>query len=65
VIEDGQEIGRICSAARSPEQAWFWSLYLDGEARNHVPASGHAATLEEAKAQFRASLERLKAWPQR
>jgi hypothetical protein len=67
VIEDGEVIGRIYEvhAARSPEMAWFWSLYLDEEARNHVPASGHAATLEGAKAQCRTSLERFKAWPQR
>ena len=66
VIEDGEPIGRIYEVpAAPPDRAWFWSLYLDGEARNHVAASGHAATLEEAKAQFRTSLERFKAWPQR
>jgi hypothetical protein len=66
VIEDGEPIGRIYEVhAAPPDRAWFWSLYLDGEARNHVTTSGHAATLEEAKAQFRTSLERVKAWPQR
>jgi hypothetical protein len=66
VIEDGEVIGRIYEVpAAPPDRAWFWSLFLDGDARHHVTTSGHAATLEGAKAQFRASLERFKAWPQR
>jgi hypothetical protein len=66
VIEDGEEIGRIYQVhAAPPDRAWLWSLYLMGAARDHVTTSGHAATLDESKAQFRASLERFKAWPQR
>ena len=66
VIEDGEVIGRIYEVhAAPPDSAWFWSHFLDGDAHHHVTTSGHAATLEEAKAQFRTSLERCKAWPQR
>ena len=66
VYEDGEKIGRIYQVhAAPPDRAWFWSHFLDGDARHHVTTSGHAATLEEAKAQFRTSLERFKAWPQR
>jgi hypothetical protein len=44
VIEDGEEIGRIYQAhAAPPDRAWFWSLYLMGQARDHVTTSGHAA----------------------
>ena len=66
VYEDGEEIGRIYEthAPSRPGLAWFWSLYLMGGARGHGKANGHAATFDEAKAEFWSSLERFRAWPQ-
>ena len=54
VIEDGEVIGRIYEqhAARSPEQAWFWSITALIPNPDRHRTSGHAATFEDAKAQF-------------
>ncbi len=68
VHEDGKEepIGCIYErhAPARPELAWLWSItslqFWAG--RHEVTTSGHAATLDAAKAAFRANWERLKAW---
>jgi hypothetical protein len=54
VIEDGEEIGCIYQvrAPSRPEQAWFWSITALTPNSLAVPTSGHAATFEDAKAQF-------------
>ena len=54
VFEDGEKIGRIYQvhAARSPEQAWFWSITARIPNPTGAPTNGHAATFEDAKAQF-------------
>jgi hypothetical protein len=54
VIEDGEVIGRISEvhAARSPEMAWFWSITALTPNPTGAPTNGHAATFEDAKAQF-------------
>jgi hypothetical protein len=54
VCEDGQKIGRIYEvhAARSPEQAWYWSITEMVPNPVGTPTNGHAATFEDAKAQF-------------
>jgi hypothetical protein len=57
VLADGKVVGRIyedASASTPPEMRWFWSV------TSIVPAVpngtyGHAATLDEAKAKFRAA----------
>ena len=54
VLEDGEKIGRIYQvhAARSPEQTWFWSITALNPNPTGTPTNGHAATFEDAKAQF-------------
>jgi hypothetical protein len=61
VLADGKVVGRIyedASASTPPELRWCWSITLI------VPASpaayGTAATLDEAKAKFRAAWEKAK-----
>jgi hypothetical protein len=57
VLADGKVVGRTyedASASTPPELRWFWSVTAI------VPAipnrtNGHASTLEEAKAGFRAA----------
>jgi hypothetical protein len=60
VIEDGEVIGRIYEvhAARSPEQAWFWSITALTPNPTGTPTNGHAPTF--AKAQFQEHW--FKAW---
>jgi hypothetical protein len=47
-----------------PGRAWFWALHIIGAHRAGVATSGYAASLEDAKAAFRASMERYRAWAQ-
>jgi hypothetical protein len=66
VHEDGRKeaIGRIYRdpAATRPENRWFWSIYVMGNARDHVKADARAPTLDEAKRQFAEAWEAFKAW---
>ena len=57
-------IGRIYEghAPFRPELAWFWALHLMGPARGRVRTDGNAATFEEAKENFAASMQAFKAW---
>jgi hypothetical protein len=58
VLADGRVVGRIYEqggVGTPPDMRWFWSVMI-------VPAVpnvtyGHAATLDEAKAKFRAAWE--------
>ena len=60
VLANGKVVGRIyedATASTSPELRWFWSVTAI------VPAipnrtNGHAPTLDEAKAKFRAAWEK-------
>jgi hypothetical protein len=63
VYEDGQKIGRLREehAPARPERAWYWSITVIGGPRGHVRTEGHAATLDQAKADFRAHWEAFKA----
>jgi hypothetical protein len=63
VYEDGRKIGRLREehAPAKPELAWYWSITVLGPGRGRVRTEGHAATLEQAKADFRAHWEVFKA----
>jgi hypothetical protein len=63
VMEDGQSIGRI-REEREPKRGreWFWSLTITGAHHAGVLTWGYGASLEEAKAAFRASLDGYRAW---
>ena len=54
VFEDGECIGRVYEvyAPPSPDMAWFWTITAPTPNPLVVLTSGHAATFEEAKAQF-------------
>jgi hypothetical protein len=63
VLADGKAVGRIYEDAdlsTPPDLRWFWSVT---EIVPAVPNGtyGHAATLDEAKAKFRAAWEKAKA----
>ena len=66
VFDNGETVGRIYEdrAAHLPEGRWFWALNeAAGDAHQAgVRTSGRAATLDHAKAAFRASLDGYKAW---
>ena len=63
VLEDGQSIGRIREEREpKPGREWFWSLTITGAHWAGVPTWGYGASLEEAKAAFRASLDGYRAW---
>ena len=63
VMEDGQTIGRIMEERESkPGRAWSWFLQIAGAHRAGVLTWGYGASLEDAKAAFRASLDGYKAW---
>jgi hypothetical protein len=49
-------------AAPIAESRWAWFLQIVGASRASVPMTGRAATLDEAKAAFRASYEKYEAW---
>jgi hypothetical protein len=61
VHEDGTEVGRIYEDRRAhlASNRWFWAHNLIG--LPHTKSYGRAATFEDAKAQFLASLEAFKA----
>jgi hypothetical protein len=54
VLEDGQEVGHIYKqyAPATPEMAWFWSITEMVPNQTGAATSGHAATFEDARAQF-------------
>jgi hypothetical protein len=63
VLADGKVIGRIyedASASTPPDMRWFWSITEIVPAMPNM-TNGHAATLDEAKAKFRAAWEKAKA----
>ena len=64
VLKDGNEIGRIYEkhAPASPDQAWFWSITEYVEPRSGLRASGMSETLDAAKAAFRDSYDKWRAW---
>ena len=56
-------IGRIYEQRGSPESLrWFWSLYGVFGKPADMRTDGHAATLDEAKAQFETAWHRWLAW---
>jgi len=63
VYEDGQEIGRLREehAPARLELAWYWSITASGPGPWPRAHRSHAATLEEAKADFRTHWEAFKA----
>jgi hypothetical protein len=64
VVDDGAVIGHICEDLASPELRWFWSIFESHPGPRRLAKTGRAPTLDEAKAQFRASWERFKSYGQ-
>jgi hypothetical protein len=62
VIEDGRAVGRMCEDRYSPpELRWFWSIIVIIDSRLGIVTNGRTATLDEAKARFRDSWDRVSA----
>jgi hypothetical protein len=55
VLEDGQEVGHIYKqhAPAAPELVWFWAITEMVPNQTGSVTCGHAATFDDAKAQFR------------
>jgi hypothetical protein len=63
VRDDGRPIGRIKEEREPvPGRGWSWWLHITNAHEAGVATSGYAASLEDAKSGFRASLDRYKAW---
>jgi hypothetical protein len=63
VIEDGKVIGRIYEDLYTPPDVrWFWSITaFHVDPRLEIITHGRVPTLDEAKAQFKSSWERVRA----
>ena len=64
VYDDGRPVGRIYQkhAPASPDLTWFWSITEYVEPRSGLRTSGMAETLDAAKAAFRDSYDKWRAW---
>jgi hypothetical protein len=64
VLDDGKPVGRIYErhAPAGPDLAWFWSITEYVEPRSGLSTSGTVATLDEAKAAFRANWDSWRSW---
>jgi hypothetical protein len=63
VIDDGREVGRLYEDRHAPpEMRWFWSFIAIGAHRAGIRTNGRAATLEEAKEQFRTNYRKWLVW---
>jgi hypothetical protein len=67
VLDDGRPVGRIYErrAPASATQTWHWSITEYVEPRAGLRTSGTSSTLNEAKAAFKASWLRWRAWAAR
>lgn len=62
VDRDGDLVGTIMQSTMDPRGGrWRWSLWSDKRTGRLPPHDGNAATLDDAKAAFRAAWERKKA----
>jgi hypothetical protein len=60
IVADGRNVGRVYEDRHSrPELRWFWSITVYVDPKQGINTSGRAASLEEAKAQFRSSWQRF------
>jgi hypothetical protein len=64
VLDNGKPVGRIYErhAPASPDQTWFWSITEYVEPRSGLRTSGMTGTLDAAKAAFRNSYDKWRAW---
>jgi hypothetical protein len=53
IVENDRDVGRLYEDRHSrPELRWFWAISIYVDPKLGITASGRAASLEEAKAQF-------------
>ena len=64
IVLDGKPIGHIYQrhAPANADVAWFWSVTAYVEPRSGLRTSGTTGTLDAAKAAFRNSYDRWRAW---
>ena len=61
VVEDGRPVGRIYEDRHAaPDLKWVWSVTVYVHPMRKIVTAGNAPTLDEAKAAFRTSWERVK-----
>jgi hypothetical protein len=61
IRHDGRDVGRLYRSTFAREVRWQWSIYIIDNIRrvDGVPISALAESLQEAKAQFKVSFERM------
>jgi len=64
VLDDGMPIGRIYQrhAPANADVAWFWSITTYVEPHSGLRTSGMTDTIDAAKAEFRDSYDKWRAW---
>ena len=62
IVADGRAVGRIYEDRHTPpDLRWFWSITVYVDPKQGINASGRAASLDEAKAQFLSNWQRCRA----
>jgi hypothetical protein len=60
IVAHGRDVGRLYEDRHSPELRWFWSITTYVDPKLGITRSGHAASIEEAKAQFLANWQKCR-----
>jgi hypothetical protein len=60
IVEDGRDVGRLYEDRHSkPELRWFWSITVYVNPKLGITTSGRAPSIDQAKAQFLASWQKI------
>ena len=60
IVKDGRDVGRLYEDRHSrPELRWFWSITVYVNPNLGIVTSGRAPNLDDAKAQFLRSWEKV------
>ena len=60
IVEDGRNVGRLYEDRHNrPELRWFWSITVYVNPNLDIVTSGRTPSLDEAKAQFLRSWEKV------
>jgi hypothetical protein len=64
IVNDGRYVGRLYEDRHSrPASRWFWTITIYVNPQLEISTSGHAPSLEQAKAQFLTNWRKCRAEP--